>query len=357
MFDVRCSFVVASLLLRSLFSFLPSLLLRSFVVFVPSLLLRSLFSFLPSLLLRSFVVFVPSFIRSFLHSFIRSFVHSFIRSFVHSFIRSFVAFVHSFLPSLFSFLPSFLAEVLYSFDHSFDRMFVRSFVPSFVGSFLRFVGSFDDSITCWIVRQRDRLCVYLHRCWTVLASLFFRAQEKRREPRKNQNCAHERIRVCLKHAVCRTRPHTLFRGNTCNFSDSGPPPPPHTMRVCLAALVAALSVNVAASQSTCTGSTTCYGEDCDYWVLENDATCSQLEESGCDCTGCTCGEACPATCFSETCDAWTEASSLCSSCCCRARTNLIHCRPLSSTVVLYVALLIPPASSLARHCPETNRTR
>ena len=61
---------------------------------------------------------------------------------------------------------------------------------------------------------------------------------------------------------------------------------------------------VNAQQVSCSASSTCYGESCDYWVLANDASCQELEDSGCDCSGCNCNS-CPATCFSKTCDDWT----------------------------------------------------
>ena len=66
------------------------------------------------------------------------------------------------------------------------------------------------------------------------------------------------------------------------------------------------------SQNTC-GSSTCYGFDCDYWVTENGATCTELEETaGCNCDGCECGGACPSTCLGETCDTWTLQGVACS---------------------------------------------
>ena len=62
-------------------------------------------------------------------------------------------------------------------------------------------------------------------------------------------------------------------------------------------------------RADCSAPTTCYGEDCDYWVVADDYSCNELEDSGCDCTGCLCGDPCPATCFSQTCDYWTATVS------------------------------------------------
>merc|ERR1712023_513194 len=36
---------------------------------------------------------------------------------------------------------------------------------------------------------------------------------------------------------------------------------------------------------------TCYGENCDYWVVDQFMACSVLEDSyGCNCDGCDCAE-------------------------------------------------------------------